>query len=244
MIKVLIIVDPYHQSALIRLLHNYLPSVQVVGATHSAKQGIEWINSKKPDLVFFDAETDGEINFHYLQGITHNAFRMVVTAYTAEFAQLAFQYRPAYYLLKPFRKVHIETALRVFFKTLSPQERKRISLHNYHLSNNCLRSTEHSVVIDIRDILFGLQHKEGTAMQLSNSDTLILDAPLSYIESVLPAKQFMRISEKTILNMDYLSKIHERYSTRLILSNGTNVPVEATRKPYLLQQLQKFALYA
>ena len=102
--KALIIEDeiPARES-LIRALGKVAPDVQVVGATVSVKETLEWLRTpgNKADVLFMDVELQDGSSFEILRQETVKAKVVMTTAYD-KYAVKAFETGSVDYLLKPY----------------------------------------------------------------------------------------------------------------------------------------------
>jgi two-component system LytT family response regulator len=102
MIKVVIIDDEKSAVTSIELsLKEYCPSVEVVGKSYSAKDGIKEIETKNPDLVFLDIQMPHMTGIELLEQIEKRNFEVVFVTAFNEFAVKAFKLNAIDYLLKP-----------------------------------------------------------------------------------------------------------------------------------------------
>jgi two-component system LytT family response regulator len=102
MIKAVIIDDEKSAVTSIELvLKEYCPSVQVVGKSTSAKEGIKEIETKKPDLVFLDIQMPHMTGIELLEQIEQRNFDVIFVTAFNEFAVKAFKLNAIDYLLKP-----------------------------------------------------------------------------------------------------------------------------------------------
>lgn len=102
MIKAVIIDD--EKSAVISIelaLREYCPTVEVVGKSYNAKDGIIEIETKKPDLVFLDIQMPHTSGIELLEQLEQRNFEVIFVTAFNEFAVKAFKLNAIDYLLKP-----------------------------------------------------------------------------------------------------------------------------------------------
>ena len=102
MIKAVIIDD--EKSAVISIelaLTEYCPTIEVVGKSYSAREGIKEIESKNPDLVFLDIQMPHMTGIELLEQIGHRNFEVIFVTAFNEYAIKAFKLNAIDYLLKP-----------------------------------------------------------------------------------------------------------------------------------------------
>jgi len=102
MIKAVIIDD--EKSAVISIelaLREYCTTVEVVGKSYNAKDGILEIETKKPDLVFLDIQMPHTSGIELLEQLEQRNFEVIFVTAFNEFAVKAFKLNAIDYLLKP-----------------------------------------------------------------------------------------------------------------------------------------------
>src|SRR6185436_9824927 len=112
MIRSIIIDDEQHcVRALSNDLKQHCPSIELVDACHSAKEGILSIKKLNPDLVFLDVEMPWMNGFEMLEVLGEVNFSIIFTTAHDEFAAKAFRISAVDYLLKPIDANDLKAAV-------------------------------------------------------------------------------------------------------------------------------------
>jgi two-component system LytT family response regulator len=95
------------------LLKSYLkehPAINLIGECENGFEGVQKINELKPDLVFLDIQMPKITGFEMLQLLEHKPDIIFTTAYD-QYALKAFEINAVDYLLKPFSKDRMFSAI-------------------------------------------------------------------------------------------------------------------------------------
>lgn len=98
-------------------------------------------------------------------------------------------------------------------------------------------STMH--VVKISDIMHCASHQSYTQIYLANGKKLMATKSLKQYESVLKQHQFVRIHQSHLVNINFIEKYVKGLGGHLVLTNGTELPVAARKKEFLLNELDK-----
>lgn len=111
--RVLIVEDePMAQQNLVRTLTQHYPDLQIVGATGSVRETVEWLRTPGniADVIFMDVElSDGDC-FEIFRQVDVSARVVMTTAYDS-YAVRAFEVNSIDYLLKPIGAADLRRAL-------------------------------------------------------------------------------------------------------------------------------------
>ena len=102
MIKAVIIDDESDAVEFIAsIVEEYCKDVELLGTANSAKEGIELVRRKKPELVFLDVEMPHGTGFDLLDAFPEKDFDVIfITAYN-HYAIQAIKFSAVDYILKP-----------------------------------------------------------------------------------------------------------------------------------------------
>jgi len=84
--------------------------VQVIAVARSVDEAVEKVNELKPDLMFLDINLPGGNGFDVLNAVEHKPLVIFITAYD-EYAIRAFEKNAVDYLLNPFPRERLKSAL-------------------------------------------------------------------------------------------------------------------------------------
>jgi DNA-binding NarL/FixJ family response regulator len=120
--------EKYACERLKRLLASF-PQIQVVDCLTNSRQGIEYINKQKPDLVFLDVELEKNVSaFDVIKQLNENFQRshiILVTAYP-NYSIKAIKNKVFDYILKPIDIDELKDTMNRFIEHLSLKTSKLI----------------------------------------------------------------------------------------------------------------------
>lgn len=207
--------------------------LEIIGECADGRTAVETIRRERPDLVFLDVqmpELDGFAVLAALQGETLPAV-VFVTAYD-QFAVKAFEVHAQDYILKPFDRERLQTALQrvrdriQHEQTGGLQNQLAALLADLRPQDN---STHHLAikgdgrVIFVRlDEIDWVEAADNYVKIHAGHETHMLQETMTALEERLPAKKFLRISRSAIVNIDRIKELqplfHGEYA--VVLRNG------------------------
>jgi len=219
--------------------------LDILGIASNAREAIEMINTKMPDLVFLDINLGEYDGFYVLENVKHRPYVIFTTAYS-EYAVRAFEENAIDYLLKPIRKERLRTAIGKAKKIIEGNQEGEIQQSKMREFIKRMKKEKFSVEIDgevlflnISKILY-IYANEGEVVVVSNEGKLTTKTSLRVCEERLPEEQFLRVHKSYIINVEHITKIIKNYfgSMALELSNGDIVPVGRNYKESLKELLE------
>jgi two-component system LytT family response regulator len=205
-----------------KLLTNY-PLFDVVAEATNGREGLELIESLKPDIIFLDIEMPVMNGFDMLRLVMHHPKIVFTTAYD-QYAMKAFEENSIDYLLKPIEKERLDltvsklqtsssfapdlNVIKGIIESLKPKaEIKTITVH---LGDKImLVKLEDIAFIEAEDKYVFLHDLEG----LSH----LTDFTLHYLEQHLP-DHFVRVHRSFILNIESIREIRKSFNGSLVFT--------------------------
>ena len=223
------------------ILRNYLTkycnSVELVAEAGTIKEGLAEIEKHSPDLVFLDVEMPFGNAFDLLEQLPNRTFETVfVTAYN-QYAIDALNSHVAYYLMKP---INIDELIKAV-DYVQEVRKKEDALEGTVLQSN-FKKTEGKItlpqqdgfqVLDVADIFFCKADDNYTEIFLAEKKILV-SKTLKYFEQALEDFPFSRIHKSYLVNVNEIKKYKKGKGGSVVLSNGKELSVSASRKAALL----------
>lgn len=218
-------------------LAKYCPSVNLLGEAPSIKEGLDLIKKHKPDLVFLDVEMPFGNAFDLLDQVPDRSFETVfVTAYN-QYAMDALNNHAAYYLMKP---INIDELIKAV-DYVSEIRNKENALADRILkpkSNKVdgkitLPQQDGFQVLNVADILFCKADDNYTEIYLENKKILV-SKTLKYFEEAMAQFPFARIHKSYLVNVNAVVKYKKGKGGSVLLNNGKELMVSASKKKDLL----------
>ncbi|MDE1193360.1 MAG: LytTR family DNA-binding domain-containing protein [Arachidicoccus sp.] len=227
MIRILIVED---EPAIARNLHFILEEtaqVQLLETLTNNEDAANWFNENKDnyDLVFMDIRLSDGLSFEIFNKAKVNAPVIFVTAYD-EYALTAFKTNGIDYILKPFDKKELQTALDKFkalTKFDAQRENENISQVLKELKQVQYRQSflvhfrDKLIPISANDIAFFFTVNEVTHAILYDRRKLIVDFTLEELQQQLNPQNFFRANRQFIVQRNAIKEVSYYFNGRLLL---------------------------
>ena len=238
-LKAIIIDDePKNRELLALMLAEHCPTLRVVGTVGSVAEGVKWVKSHKPDLVFLDIrmsrDDEGFEFFQYFEA-TKATFDVVFVTAREEYVLRAFNQTFAIgYLLKP---IDPDELMGVVFKV---KQKQRLQ-------------AQASVLIDdtfsLNDVMYVYIKDDTLRLRLvGGKDKLAKQGKLEDYES-LP--HFIRANRQYVVNLAFINKVTDiqengeksRGATALLF-NGEDISVSVIRKSVFMRNFEQYTAFS
>nr|WP_299345591.1 LytTR family DNA-binding domain-containing protein [Allomuricauda sp.] len=222
-------------------LNKYCPKVKVMGEASNISEGHELIKKYNPDLVFLDVEMPFGNAFDLLDKVPDRTFETVfVTAYN-QYAMDALNNHAAYYLMKP---INIDELIKAVDYVVEIKQKEN-ALEGQVLKAKTgkaegkitLPQQDGFQVLNVNDIYFCKADDNYTEIYLENKKILV-SKTLKYFEDALQEYSFARIHKSYLVNVAEVIKYRKGKGGSVVLSNGKELSVSASKKSALLSYFQ------
>ncbi|NNK86925.1 MAG: response regulator transcription factor [Flavobacteriaceae bacterium] len=219
-------------------LNKYCLNVDVLGEASNIEEAIILIEKHELDLVFLDVEMPYGNAFDLLDRVQNRTFEtVIVTAYN-QYAIDALNAHVSYYLMKP---ISIEDLIRAV-DYVGDIKAKENALQDSVLVPNTARvngkitipQQDGFEVLETADILYCKADDNYTEIYLNNNKKKLVSKTLKYFEEALSSSSFARIHKSYLVNVNEVVKYIKGKGGSVVLSNGKEVMVSASRKAQLL----------
>lgn len=228
-------------------LNAYCPEVDVIAAFKDPGEGLAYIKSMPPDILFLDIEMPGMNGFDLLQALHTIDFAVIfVTAYD-QFAIKAFEFNALDYLLKPVRKEKLIQAVK---KVQDHQQQKldRTSLdaliQNIRVQTRsgieqiALPTSDGFSMVHINDITYLQADSNYTWVFISSQKKYLIAKTLKDMEEMLQFPQYFRAHKSYLVNLNHVEKYVRGQGGYLVMKDATQVPVARAQKGDLMKYLK------
>lgn len=237
-LKTIIVEDEQVSREILRnYLTKYCPNVIILGEASNIKEAEKLIKKHELDLVFLDVEMPFGNAFDLLEKVPERTFETVfVTAYD-HYAIEALNNDATYYLLKPIsideliKAVNIVTEIKekeneLQHQVLTPKD-------NSVIGKITIPQQDGFEVLDVNDIVFCKADDNYTEIHLANSKKLV-SKTLKYFDDMLSEYSFARIHKSYLVNVNAIIKYKKGKGGSVVVSNGKEILVSASKKSNLL----------
>ena len=219
-------------------LKKYCPNVSVLGEAANVEEALVLIRNHELDLVFLDVEMPYGNAFDLLDKVGNINFETIfVTAYN-HYAIEALNAHASYYLMKPIsideliKAVDYVTDIKTKENALQDQVLvPKVSSVNGKITIPQLDGFE---VLNTSDILYCKADDNYTEIYLTTNKKKIVSKTLKHFEDILMDASFARVHKSYLVNINEIVKYVKGKGGSVILSNGKEIMVSASKKSELL----------
>ncbi|MEO1628635.1 MAG: LytTR family DNA-binding domain-containing protein, partial [Bacteroidota bacterium] len=226
------------------LIEKYCSDVVIVDTATNIKDAVKAIHRHQPDLVFLDVELpeqDGFALFDYFDKIE---FGVVFTTAYNEYAIKAIRSAAIDYLVKPIDLDELQRALQRAREILQKDTRNRVNIMLSHLYPQqsapklALPQPNGYYFIELLDLLYCKADGRYTSFHLINGQRKLASKPMKEYEDILLDFGFAKIHRSHIINFRQIAQFKKGKYATVILSDGTELAVAASRREELESQLK------
>ena len=240
-IKVVIIDDEKAVRTLIAslIMKNLNNVLDIVGEADDVKTGISLIKEKQPDLIFLDIKMKSGTGFDLLEKLRGTYPEVIfITAYD-QFAVNAFKFSAIDYLMKPISLIELKHAVEKFqhrfpISKTDRDHRLKVLINNYNGEDKtksiCIRDLDGFSVVRIKDIVRLESDNNYTHFFTCSGKKLTTSRTIKDYETSLADFGFYRIHQRHIINLSFVSKFIKGESGRVLLTDGSDLPIARQRK--------------
>lgn len=225
-----------------KILRNYLekycPNVNLLGEASNVDEALVLIRSLDLDLVFLDVEMPYGNAFDLLDKVGNRTFDTVfVTAYN-QYAMDALNAHASYYLMKPIsideliKAVDYVVAIRTKEDIL--QDQVLITKTTPIEGKLTIPQQDGFEILNTSEILYCKADDNYTEIYLSNNKRKVVSKTLKYFDDLLKGSSFARVHKSYVVNVNEVVKYVKGKGGSVILSNGKEIMVSASKKADLL----------
>jgi len=238
--------NPARDSLELMLEYYFSGKVRILGKAASVHEGVELINSVKPDLVFLDIEMPEENGLVLFEHFDDICFAVIFTTAYKDYAIQAIKLAPVDYLLKPINVEDLRQALLLYERRLLAGikiERdnvdKILNMLNRPVQSNMLALpvAKGFHIEKINEILYFEALENNTKVYTVSSSVFITTKSLSDIEKKLPQGMFYRIHHSHLVNLHYIRSFNKADAFSVTMINGHHLYVATRRKDGLIKIL-------
>ena len=249
MIKCILVDDEKNALEMMEwLLKTYCPQVEIVAMCNSAEQGIEAINSFKPDVVFLDIEMPKMNGFDMLEQFDKLFFDVVFCTAYDQFAIKAFKYAALNYLLKPVDPDDLKVTIERIEerKNVPTREQFDLLLQNIHQP---AKSTPHRIAlttgdglvfVSTQDIIYCEAESNYTHVILSGGRKILVSKVLKEIDEALSGPDFYRVHSSFLININRIKKFIRGDGGYIVMDNDASINISRNRRQEFMELFSRF----
>jgi two-component system LytT family response regulator len=224
-------------------------SVEIVGECSNGTEAVAAIRNSPLDLVFLDVQMPGPDGLQVIRDLppAHRPAVIFVTAHE-RFARDAFDVQAIDYLLKPFDRERLQTALRRVHEHLRARQtgflEQKLETLFAEVPAPAKKNERFAVKADGRvvflkpDEIIWVEAADNYVLLHLASSQLIVRETMSALEERFGTQNFVRVNRSALVNLDQIKELQPTFHGDyvVLLRDGTKLPLSRT----LRGQLDKF----
>jgi two-component system LytT family response regulator len=242
MLKTVLIDDEINAlEALEWKLNRYIEDIEIIKC-NSPQEGIEVIDSVKPDLVFLDIEMPEIDGFELLQRLSYKGFQLIFTTAHDEFALRAIKVSAIDYLLKPVDKDELITAIEkvnASKKEIKLEDKLQSLFSNMNQKADKINIAADGKIylLDKEEVVMLKSDKSYTTIFLNDDNSILVSKTLKEVEKKFNFPQFYRVHNSYLININHVKEYLKSDGGELVMSNGMRAGISRNKKADLLEKL-------
>jgi two-component system LytT family response regulator len=245
MIKSIIVDDELKSRESLRILiEDFCEGITVAALCQNVTEGMEAIQTHKPDIVFLDIHMQRETGFDLLGKVKEVNFEVIFTTAYSEYAIKAFKFSAIDYLLKPIDIEELKKAIQKVEKKMNSdissrlqqliQNLKQGPSENYKLA---IPTTEGLIFVKINDILYCAASSNYTEIYLADGKKHLVSRTLKEYEDMLGGNDFFRIHHSYLINLNAIKKYVRGEGGYVVMTNDKSLDVSKRKKESFLARI-------
>lgn len=235
------------RETLAHLLATFCEGIEVVGQAEDAATARSAIRALQPQLVFLDIRMPMATGFELLESLTERNFELIFVTAHDNYAIKAFEYAALRYLLKPVNPLDLQAAvdavrMRMEAQTASAEAQVAQLLQDMRRPDTdwdriALPFQGGIEFVPVRDLVWMESADSYTVCHLRDGRQLTVSRNLKAFSELLPEADFFRIHHSYLVQLRHLKRFLRTDGLRVVLVDGTELPVSKRRKDAFLQRI-------
>jgi two-component system LytT family response regulator len=220
------------------------PDVRVLATCANGFEAVKAVGETRPDVLFLDVQMPGLDGFEVLELVERDAEGrpavVFVTAYD-QYALRAFDANAVDYLLKPFDRARLDTALeRARSRIGAARPAAPPRLREGPLRRVVVKDGSAVTVLPVETIDF-VKAEDDYVLLHAGGRNHLKQQTLGSLEEALPKERFVRIHRSYLLNLDRLQRVEPSGTgaPTAVLADGTRLPVSRAGAQRLNEVLRR-----
>jgi two-component system LytT family response regulator len=212
--------------------------LEIVGECGNGPEAISFIRTNGPDLVFLDVQMPEVSGFDVLKALPPEKLPVVVfvTAFDHHAIE-AFEVHALDYLLKPFTRTRLHTAVE---HALQHLESRGLAANNrrlmewikapraepVYLSRFAVKTSNQVLLVNVEDVDY-IESASNYLVLHTRTENHIVRETLARLETRLSPRSFLRISRSVIVNLSRVKRLqtHPGGECAAVLPNDRELPI-------------------
>ena len=245
MLKSIIVDDELKSRETLRMMiASFCGGVEVLATCQNVNEGVEAINTLKPDVVFLDVQMQGETGFDLLLKLEEIKFDIIFTTAHSEYALKALRSSAIDYLLKPIDIGDLQKAISKVEKKQETHLTERLQqlLENLKSSSPetyklALPISDGLIFIKVNDILYCKASGNYTEIFMNDGKKHLVSRQLKEYEDILNTRDFFRIHHSYVINLNCIKSYVRGEGGYVVMNDNTTIDVSRRKKEAFMDRI-------
>jgi two-component system LytT family response regulator len=224
-------------------LERFCPDIEIIATSNSPKEGLEFVLSLNPDIVFLDIAMPELNGFDLLEKVPDPSFELIFVTAFGDFAIDAIKHCAIGYLVKPVENSDLVLAVNNAKKNIN--DKSSLRKNQQLIKNNTQEAFQKKKIlvpslggfdfVSIEEIIRCEGIDGYTKVFIADGSNLVSSNSIGYFQKILEGTQFHLIHRSHLINLNAIKK----YSTDgyVLLGNKVKIPVSRNRRKVFLDKL-------
>lgn len=243
MIRAIIIDDEQEgRNTIFNILNNFCENITIVAQAENVAEGVNMMNTQKPDVVFLDIQMPDGTGFDLLEKIEKVEFQVIfVTAYD-QYALKAIKFSALDYILKPVDPQLLIDAVGKIKKPENDIQTISNKINTLLRNKNgferiTLPTFEGFRFINLKDIIRCESDNNYTQFYLNSGEKILVTKTLKEYDDNLSDLDFVRVHQSHLVNTKFVDRYIKGDGGTIIMADGAEVEVSRRRKEEFLSRM-------
>lgn len=225
--------------ALRGIIEENFPELEIIAESNDIPSAVKAINKHQPQLVFLDISMPGYSGLELFKFFDEDeiTFQVIFVTAHSEYAINAFELSAVDYILKPIQISALQRAI----QKLNDKKPETIQALQHNLSVDApkkvaLQTGEGIVFLAFDDIIYLKADGSYTHFITDSHSKITVSKRLADFERLELMGSFMRIHRSQIINYNRIKKILKQDGGSVIMDNGDQLSISASKKDELLMK--------
>ncbi len=221
------------------IVNNFPEELKIIGVAGSAKEGMNLVHQKSPELIFLDIELPDENGFSLFNHFPNHHFDVIFTTSSPDYAISAIKHMAIDYLIKPINLLDLSAAmvrlgkrknrLKIGHDSVNKLINK-IKMGTAFQEKIALPTADGFQVISFNEILYCQASENYSYIHTISKETILVTKTLKSLEELLPSLSFFRIHRSMLLNINYVKSFSRKDGFIVTLETGQKFEVAIRRQ--------------
>lgn len=246
-IRTVIIEDETPAREILKYYLKDFPEIEVISECADGFSGLKTISTLKPELVFLDIQMPRLTGFELIEVMTEKPVIIFTTAYD-QFAIKAFEMNAIDYLLKPFPKERLRSAVNKAVEKIGKTKEEETGLSRDLIEklpalpsplNRIVVRKGNSINLITLDQVKYIEAQDDYVMIYHSAGKALKQQSMKYFEENLPLTDFVRVHRGYIIKVTEIKKIepYGKDNHVAVLNSGERLPVSRSGYKLLKEEL-------